>query len=491
MLINSPKPEKGESWPGYLLRLSEANHLQGIAGLSKVLSTPVERLIISDPKKILELLGMPIPQDVQPDVEYKERKRIYFASHGRALQTKVCSKCIGESSQVRMSANWDRVFQTYCVNHRIFLLENCPSCLTPISYGRKKIDRCDCGYQYQNAPTQAIDLDLDGFSLACSLKSKYSKNAATFERSDDVDLNCLVFCKKIFAFRNSNVNMMERARLVGDAYISLNELREINLLFQNWPINFNKFVEEYVYSKKLSPMLLMRNKSGMNSLPIIRLTLKRYANEKRKFPRPKLLTKTLQNEKNEQHAGIKHLILSAGISYDVAKFWIEKGWLGKVEIIQNEDGRIRYKICKQQIQKAIHICKATSSTQNMSKSIGIDDQALRYLVKAKVLTSIQYGPAHWNYRIHPSEVFNLAQKIIDIAILRNEFETRRLKLDEAVVRLGIRAPQLLKPFVEDVCSGNLTISKDTLASVEMNQITVLYDDYLRWRGRAAEKYADS
>jgi hypothetical protein len=493
MLINSPKPEKGESWPGYLLRLSEANQIQGINGIARVLNTTIEKLIISDPKQTMDQLGISIPQVAQPVVAYKERKQIYLASRGSAIRSKVCSKCIRESSQVRISANWDRIFQTYCLSHRIFLLENCPCCSEPISYKRKKVDTCDCGYQFRNAPAQAIDLDLDGFSLACSLKAKYLIDARTFEMSDDVDMNCLVFCKKILALLHSNTDSLRHTKLIGDGCISLNELREVNLYFQNWPDNFTKFAENFVYSKNLTTHFLLRknNKDDADSLPNIRLALKKYNTEKRKFHRPKSLTKTLKKDKYEQYSGIKDLILSAGISYDVAKFWIKKGWLGDVGIEQKEDGRLYYKICKQRIQKAIYICKSTSSTQNMSQSIGMHDQALRYLVKVKVLTSIQYGHANWNYRVHPSEVFNLAQKIVDVAILRNEFETRRLKLDEAMVRLGRCVPQLLKPFVEDVCSGSLKISKDTLASVEMNQITILYHDYLRWRGLAVEQYANS
>lgn len=67
----------------------------------------------------------------------------------------ICPLCISECGYMKRS--WDHLFVTACSKHDVKLLTSCPDCLSPISWNRKNLNQCDCGYDYTNSKLISTD----------------------------------------------------------------------------------------------------------------------------------------------------------------------------------------------------------------------------------------------------------------------------------------------------------------------------------------------
>lgn len=159
-LLRTPAPRPGESFPGYLLRLTEENSYDSLrwiperAGLTvdpargkwADLWTPGPHITL-----LCEMTGL-------SQVELAcLREPLAPGCLMRWRAPKVCPSCLREEGWCRKA--WDVLPFTVCPLHRIVLVDFCPHCANPISWARASISVCRCGYDWRRIHPPPIGED--------------------------------------------------------------------------------------------------------------------------------------------------------------------------------------------------------------------------------------------------------------------------------------------------------------------------------------------
>lgn len=154
-------PLVNESLRGFLMRLAERN---GVSGADRILNDAIggARLPITtrralaladycrcDVPEFFQLFGIE-----QRSIDGSRQWRLagewitkdYFL---RSSRPSVCPLCLAEGGFLR--GQWEVTFYVACPLHSIMLVERCSSCGKGLTPHRRRIDRCNCGFQFERA----------------------------------------------------------------------------------------------------------------------------------------------------------------------------------------------------------------------------------------------------------------------------------------------------------------------------------------------------
>ena len=269
-LLVRPKPEEGESFIGYIVRLTELNGYETpswILSLSDIDYMELQwnfTFMFSQPERLknfaeltdnelcnlIPLLYLPDESSAESGIE--REYNFYGAFLNRSIIRphcpKVCPKCLKESGYARHV--WDCSLATACPIHACMLIDNCPTCRRRIKCIRKSLSICPCGRDWREIDPQLLAADELAVSRRvyqlCGLLSKTPKveNENPLHSLGLRDfVVVLTFIAGTFrsiawatgrpakSIRLSNKNLHE---LYGQAYS----------VFENWPHNFHEFVSK-------------------------------------------------------------------------------------------------------------------------------------------------------------------------------------------------------------------------------------------------------
>lgn len=138
LLLARPFPQREEGPQGYLLRLAEANFLT---------VRDLEQLNVSfDLANLQRNQLMPDPA-LDPQLHaHVARINAQADKIGRSWnrqQARWCVQCLGELPVWR--ASWELLFHDACPQHRVWLVDRCSSCGSPVRWSRQHLLRCPCG----------------------------------------------------------------------------------------------------------------------------------------------------------------------------------------------------------------------------------------------------------------------------------------------------------------------------------------------------------
>src|SRR5712692_8365890 len=272
-LLLRPKPDKGESFIGYLVRLTELNGYEtpswilSLSGIDYMELQWKFTFIFSHSdrlKKLAELTENTLPALLSllysPSSETKRRGiedeyNFYGAFLNRSIVRphcpKVCPACLNESGYAR--SVWDCSLVTACPIHECLLIDNCPECQGAIRCLRNKLSVCSCGCDWR-------EVDQNGLSeheLAVS-RQVYKlcgigpvqagplgkKNINPLE---SLGLRDLVLVLTFIAGLDGNVSWAtgRPARSIRLRNTDLHGLfTNAYMVFENWPYNFHQFLNE-------------------------------------------------------------------------------------------------------------------------------------------------------------------------------------------------------------------------------------------------------
>jgi hypothetical protein len=172
LIRSSPHPEEG-LW-GWALRSAELN---GYAGPESILNmagflrpTPWSRQSVL--AKLAALIdGTPSQfSSLVPDKRGRGRRLSVLPGLDLPLwmietrRTKICPQCLRERALI--PTVWDLAIWTCCPHHQCRMVRNCPVCQSPLTWGRRGINRCvdaNCEGRLSSAnsePACAKELDL-------------------------------------------------------------------------------------------------------------------------------------------------------------------------------------------------------------------------------------------------------------------------------------------------------------------------------------------
>lgn len=489
MLIK-PNPVRGESWPGYLLRLAELNHLRGIPPIAKALGLSVQNLIITSPSQILPILGIGLPTDIIPAPLTPPRGRSLLGYHGRSNRTRICPLCIGEMPILHIPSAWDKALTWHCQKHNLLLLDTCHECHSAITYERIKISSCPCGAKFHAAPRVRLkDSVLRDICETLTFSTESADSGITFQASSSYEFSCAQLIRRMLLLSTRTLIQDRRTRNVAECFVSSHDALAVAHWFSNWPVNFVRELHLAKELYRMSPTQLLLPK-GKNLVPIpvviAAIRLLTTVSSTAKLAGTKMVLAPVPPS-TLQHVGLTYVLRRSGTTYDVVRFWIDNGNLGEVEGKKLPNGQWKFKIDRAQADKAILIARSTATLKNLASEIGIDIHALRALANAGVLHIVPFGRAKYNFRLLASQAYELTASFLKVAKNGKRSSLENVLVEKVLLYLHLRHRYLVADFVHAILDGTVTIRKFTEPAIRFDDLVVRRVDYLNWVTKARQQ----
>src|SRR6266542_4078874 len=252
-LLRTPAPRPGESFPGYLLRLTEENSYDSLrwipeqAGLTvdptrgqwADLWTPGPHITL-----LCEMTGLSqveltsLQEPLAPDCLMRWKA------------PKVCPSCLREESWCRKA--WDVLPFTVCPLHRIVLIDSCPHCEHPISWARASISVCRCGYDWRRIRPSLIgeDRSLAAARRMLSIWQESPVNGRPITEptaQPDIMEDAAVYPTALSALMDGWLQMRNCIKLqaVTENNLCHQAASSVAQALTNWPESFFRFFDQF------------------------------------------------------------------------------------------------------------------------------------------------------------------------------------------------------------------------------------------------------
>lgn len=480
-LLARPAPAAFESWPAYLHRLAQHNHLHRLHAIARLLDITPERLLASNPGDVLKQLGVRpgATEDIVLLTPNQPPGRAFLARAGRTLRTRMCPACLRDDRNLVIPAEWEGAFSFTCSRHHIALLELCPACGSSLTYDRDDLTRCRCGHALWMADRQPVAPSIDQVSRVLALTQGGTLRSA-FAPSTEKEVHASWLIRRLAIINSSQFQVRKATRFASDAFITTVEVLAVSEWFVDWPNGFLSQLGTLQNRHHLAPSQIIG--SGLSALsshlPAVAEAMREFDRRRRTGKRP--IASSISGGADTSTMGIKQLMTQTGCCYGAVHNWIRFGWLGEVRREPRPRGDTLYFIEMPMALRAIAMVKKTAGIRQMAREIGVEPDALRGLVQANVLSSVPFGVASWNVRVFPSEVFELTRSLLDAAVRGIPSSAETISISTALRLLRKRDPSLIAPFVDHALRGKLRTRKFIASSVTLDEITLRKDEFASW-----------
>jgi TniQ len=260
-LLIVPPPYNDESFGGYILRLTELNYYEtpkiiykiGLDSNQRISKNPYK--IDPDSTKLKKLsnlvklscnkiwsMFLPFSFNVVNAVEHVKKYRTSTQAKYFSPSNRVCTQCLKKYKYIKKY--WDIYLVTTCIEHKCYLINECPKCKKQLKYNRKKIEYCDCGLNLCNIQPKhvnnALDLELTSLIL---VKCKFI--SGKLNNKNQLNLTSLEeIVESVLTISRSFYNI----RYITSPKTSIKDLHNIIIksydLFNDWPINYYNFLNK-------------------------------------------------------------------------------------------------------------------------------------------------------------------------------------------------------------------------------------------------------
>lgn len=254
-LLRSCKPYDDENILSYFIRLSETNGYTTPSWIvGKVQENPylVSRSALFGKLDFHLLSSMTrVPESTLVNMVYfplTDSEGVKNLFCGRPIprylireNPKVCPQCLQERPYAKKV--WDLSFYTACPKHSISLLSSCPRCGTSLSWIRKSICHCTCGFDLRKVQPRPVSTS----ETAISHHIDHFINTKSMETRDFFRLPLEDFLSLISFFAGQYLKLNTST---GKLFANLPQdhlhylLKDAYQIFENWPNNFYLFLDK-------------------------------------------------------------------------------------------------------------------------------------------------------------------------------------------------------------------------------------------------------
>ena len=240
-------PYQGESLRGFLLRVCEANLLHSPTWLSD-LPREKERL----QKLIGSVLYGRIPSWLRKISDIRTSPKCINHQQILGARARCCPACLGEKQF--WPVEWEHALYTVCHRHGRRLVEQCPRCLSPLSWSRPQLTRCSCGSLISDWPLAARvtkgATDLSG-RLACCIAAETGRELDSGEDYfggllKQLDTNQFATLVSVLGTYGDTRDDFIRSggHIIGNLDDAYNLTRVAAKLLSQWPSRFHNFLRD-------------------------------------------------------------------------------------------------------------------------------------------------------------------------------------------------------------------------------------------------------
>jgi hypothetical protein len=266
-LLVSSEPKADESLIGYVLRLTERNGYETPLWILEMVSPnykdPHRAYALAfgpqeDVDKLARVIGIgraKLACLTYPRVNHSDGVALH-SYQGQAIPQhtirqgypKICPDCLSEASYCRRI--WELSFITICLKHERLLIDECPSCNKRISLFRKHVGTCSCQFHWRDSPALPVkepELRLAKYVYQlCGLLADENDSQELFPALQKLTLNDLLLALFFIAGQHRGISSATSKHLVS---IGRNKdfhgtLIKAHTVFENWPNNYFRFLDE-------------------------------------------------------------------------------------------------------------------------------------------------------------------------------------------------------------------------------------------------------
>jgi hypothetical protein len=424
-LLVRPKPEKGESFIGYLVRLTELNaydtpswilsladidymELQWTFSFVFGKSPGLEKLADLTDNTVSDLQGLIYPPSNVSQGKSEYDHDFYGASLNRSIirphHPKICPKCLAEFGYCFRI--WECSLVTACPTHECMLFDRCPSCRRQIRAIRKSISICTCGCDWREIEPKSVTAREMSVSRRVNdlCKRRPKEKGSAHSKNPLNTLNLRDFIAAItFVVRCGRKISWATGRPSKSIKLSNSDLHELyahaHSVFDNWPNNYFQFLKnqsrglvrlqshdgkldtalkrefgsfyEYLYQNLDKPQFDFMRESFAEFLTA---RLKSQCEEVRSEPL------SLHSHGTDSYISMANARRLLRISHHAMSDLIASGEVGFG--IRNHGKNLEYVLCRSDIENLKCKFEQSLSTRDLAKELGVDCEAVRELARA-------------------------------------------------------------------------------------------------------------
>jgi len=258
-LVVRAKPHDGESYLGFVLRLTELNAYEATMWVRELAGIPVPlpigtliSRIEADLPRLARLIGYDVTDFrclLYEPIVYNYDAPVLGSSHPphvlRLRRPKLCPKCLQEQNYCRKL--WDYTAATACPTHNVLLVDECRTCHRRITWARKRVSICRCSSDFREAEVSKVtSTDVQVSRLILGKLQGASNSHNFFAANPLTNLNLASVLGALFFV---GVQQQGGDRLVRSfPSLTVREAHDAMLkafrVFEDWPNNFHAFLDE-------------------------------------------------------------------------------------------------------------------------------------------------------------------------------------------------------------------------------------------------------
>ncbi len=373
-LLLRPTPQEGESWIGFLLRLSNANGYFGFEAIAKRLHYPVKRLIAFPQWECLSALGIDIKQrkSEAPDLTNIRRFR-ENAWTTKGSRSRVCPSCLQEMLVPCILAVWERRQFSACQKHGNLLVDECDRCHRSINYSRKRWDRCECGLNYRDIKALEKPKWFEAFNHALS--------SNLLESSDAQNPNSIANLQAALV-TETLVSLKREGRIPGRGlrpkFGTQKQLAELDTWFGNWPSSFISALSQHVDLDDVAAKAKAHRWLKTKKFPVLKALLNGESNS---FSSEREISRKPFAYKHEEMVTPNRFCKVSGLGYQVVKNLIRNDVLPVIRSLPDSMGRRFQYIDAKHLDRACLLLQETISRKQAADFLKCPEHLLTLLAR--------------------------------------------------------------------------------------------------------------
>jgi hypothetical protein len=489
-LIDRPRFISGESWPGYLMRLAEANGGAGLSYICQMLDWSTYQLIAASPFTTLPLFGVGCEELTKEEgqILVPWRRYMNLGTFGRSIYSRVCPKCLASDKIPHIRAAWDLALQVDCADHHCLLIDECPQCHCRLEHTRRSLTRCNCGFDLKlcrTRPARNLYATIQQtFGLADSCASRHT----TFAGSSKQECAALEVLLRLLAQDRPRPKPRNYAGKIpsSQAFVRASDLDELEEWFRDWPNGFICNLNRCKCLRKQRRTVMLNSSTLLaNQFPLIRQATMEADARWRRAPRPGKKASDRNALLQKELLGVRDLMTLTGRHHNDVIVWLRAGLLGNTVIRKDHTGRNVLKVPTPQVLRLLSLVQQTTTFRDAARTIGVDPLVLRTLSRQGRLPSLKMGKADFTARVRPEDVFAFANQVRSLARQSRANGQRPIDFSAAVRHVLCRRKSLFGKFLDELGTQRLPLRVFEKNVVYLNDTYIYHSDVLAWMARNA------
>lgn len=468
LLLFRPLPRDGQCRQDYLMHLAEVNGFSDLKMLSRRTTLSVTDLKLLEMDVLQGLLNGSIAKAQNPNTDSLKPGATKILNRGLGHKGRICPECCEHGLPVPPTVNQPLTLS--CLLHGWMLLSKCPCCEKQITYLRKNINFCDCGFDFRTAPR----------ILAPEWVNQFYDAFAPWKLSDSGNSSCEIF--KIE--RKTMVLISQLLQWNCDepvdmqykiAFITSNYFGALEKLLVPWPSALKGRLASLVEYKYKSEKFGDFIKETKYLSPTIQKLILEIDEERRR--KNSLLT----DKEKEIFVSVNIVRKALKLDINAVSNLYNSSYIKSRKSIKYNGREYRY-VDRLSFNKLKNILDTTISIHELSEMLDCPSLYARTLIKCGFLTAtfIPFKPR--TPRVSLKEIEKFLSKFRRAVIVRNNLNHNYVMLtDIPPINAGKCPAKRWKSLFSDIVGGKVQLFRNNESEIRLSSLFILNSDAAKYQ----------